>query len=599
MKARGLAAALGLAIALVPAAARGQANTIFHDRGNPSPIGGSACGTYASPMNPGSADTETLRFKIEFDGFTSQARLYYTTDGSTPSGALGIGAGTTQVVTGVYGCTFTDLSTGTPQTVDVVSATIPPQAGGTTVRYIFEAWNTTGTRIEIFANSGTCATCTACQTSDCADLFQYTLPVPTNTPTPTRTRTPTFTITPTFTATLTRTPTITPTPSTTPSFTRTPTRTPTTSSASPTPTRTPTLGTPTATPTVTRTPGPPQAAPQAIGIDPFVTASSNANGVFEPGEVVAVQPAWKNITAGSLALTGTATSFTGPPGAVYGTPDGAADYDTPGAGVSASCIDTGNCYALSLSNPATRPAPHWDATFTEQLSTGDTKAWTLHVGKSFTDVPTSQIFYKKIETIFHAGITTGCSTTQYCPSQNVPRSQMAIFLAKAIAGSAGAIPVSGVVGATPYNCVAGGSSAFTDVLPTDTFCRHVHYLAVQNVTAGCGSSMYCPNDLLSRLQMASFVAKAMVAPGGGPAVPLTYGPDPVTGLSYSCDTGSPNTHFTDVPATDQFCKHAHFLWARGVVTGCTATTYCPDSDVARDEMAKFLGNAFQLVLYAP
>ena len=597
MRIRSLAGVFALAFALSPAAARGQANEIFHDRGNPSDIGG-GCGTYASPIVPGSSDTETLRFRIEYDGFTSQARLYYTTDGSTPSGVLGIGSGTTQVVTGTYGCTFTDLSTGTPQTVDVVSAAIPPQPGGTTVRYIFEAWNTTGTRIEIFANSGTCATCTACQTSDCADLFQYTIPIPTNTPTPTRTRTPTPTVTPTFTVTPTRTATISPTPSATPTSTATSTRTPTPSRTA-TATRTPTLGPPTATPTVTRTPGPPQAAPQAIGIDPFVTASSNANGVFEPGEVVAVQPAWKNITGAPLPLTGTATSFTGPPGAVYGTPDAAADYDTPAAGASVSCNDTSNCYALSLSNPATRPASHWDATFTETLSTGDMKAWTLHVGKSFTDVPTSQIFYKKIETIFHAGITTGCSPTLYCPSQNVSRSQMAIFLAKAIAGSAAAIPVSGVVGSTPYNCVAGGSSAFTDVLPTDDFCRHVHYLAVQNVTLGCGASMYCPNDLVTRLQMASFVAKAMVAPGGGPAVPLTYGPDPVTGLSYSCDTGSPNTHFTDVPATDQFCKHVHFLWAKGVVTGCTGTTYCPDSDVARDEMAKFLGNAFQLVLYGP
>jgi hypothetical protein len=598
VKARGLAAAFALAIALVPAAARGQANEIFHERGNPSDIGG-GCGTYASPIVPGSADTETIRFRIEFDGFTQQARLYYTTDGTTPNGVLGIGTGTTQVVTGTYGCTFTDLSTGTPQTVDVVSATIPPQPGGTTVRYMFEAWNTVGTRIEIFANSGTCATCTACQTPDCADLFQYTIPIPTNTPTPTRTRTPIFTITPTFTATPTRTPTISPTPSITPTFTRTPTRTPTTSSGSPTPTRTPTPTLTAHTPTNTPTSGPPQAAPQAIAVDPFVTASSNGNGVFEPGEVVAVQPAWKNIAGGSLALTGAVQNFLGPGGAFYSFPDGLADYDTPGGGATASCADTGNCYGLSVSNPATRPAFHWDTTFTERLSTGDTKIWTLHIGRSFTDVPTSQIFYKKIETIFHAGITTGCSTTLYCLSQTVSRSQMAIFLAKAIAGSGAAIPASGVVGSTPYNCVAGGSSAFTDVLPTDTFCRHVHYIAVQNVTLGCGPGMYCPNDLVTRLQMASFVAKAMVAPGGGAAVPPTYGPDPVTGLSYSCDTGSPNTHFTDVPATDQFCKHAHFLWAKGVVSGCTATTYCPDSDVARDEMAKFLGNAFQLVLYAP
>ncbi len=597
MKARGLAAVFVLSLA--SAAALGQANQIFHDRGNPSPIGGSACGTYASPMNPTTLDPEIVRFKIEFQGFTTQARVYYTTDGTAPSGTFGVGSGTTQVLTAAYACTFTDLSSGTPQTVDVVNATIPAQPGGTTVRYIMSAWNTTGTVIQIFANSGTCATCTACQTPDCADGFQYTIPVPTNTPTPTRTRTPTFTITPTFTATLTRTATITPTPSITPSFTRTPTRTPTTSSTSPSPTRTPTPTLTAHTPTATRTPGPPQVAPQAIAVDPFVTASSNGNGVFEPGEVVAVQPAWKNITGGSLVLTGGVQNFLGPPGAFYSFPDGLADYDTPGGGATASCADTGNCYGLSVSNPATRPASHWDTTFTEGLSTGDTKIWTLHIGRSFTDVPTSQIFYKKIETIFHAGITTGCSPTLYCPSQNVSRSQMAIFLAKAIAGSAAAIPVSGVVGSTPYNCVAGGSSAFTDVLPTDSFCRHVHYIAVQNVTLGCGPSMYCPNDVVTRLQMASFVAKAMVAPGGGPAVPLTYGPDPVTGLSYSCDTGSPNTHFTDVPATDQFCKHAHFLWAKAVVNGCTASTYCPDSDVARDEMAKFLGNAFQLVLYGP
>ena len=426
------------------------------------------------------------------------------------------------------------------------------------------------------------------------------IPVPTNTPTPTRTRTPTFTITPTFTATLTRTPTITPTPSITPSFTRTPTRTPTTSSASPTPTRTPTPGPPTAhTPINAHTSGPPQAAPQAIAIDPFVTASSNANGVFEPGEIVTVQPAWKNITGGPLALDGSGSELprTGRRGLLISGRRG--DYGTPGGGATASCADTGNCYALSLSNPAARPVSHWDTTFTETLSTGDTKIWTLHVGRSFTDVPPSQLFYKKIETIFHAGITTGCSSTLYCPSQTVSRSQMAIFLAKAIAGSGAAIPSSGVVGSTPYNCVAGGISAFTDVLPTDTFCRHVHYIAVQNVTLGCGSGMYCPNDLVTRAAMASFVAKAMVAPGGGPACRRPTGRTRSPACSYSCDTGSPNTHFTDVPATDQFCKHVHFLWAKGVVTGCTGTTYCPDSDVARDEMAKFLGNAFSLVLYGP
>lgn len=87
--------------------------------------------------------------------------------------------------------------------------------------------------------------------------------------------------------------------------------------------------------------------------------------------------------------------------------------------------------------------------------------------------------------------------------------------------------------------------------------------------------------------------------GGGNAVPLTYGPDPVTGLSYSCDTSSPDVHFTDVPVSNPFCKHIHFLWAKGVIAGCSASQYCPTQPVQRDAMAKFLANGFGLELYGP
>ena len=99
--------------------------------------------------------------------------------------------------------------------------------------------------------------------------------------------------------------------------------------------------------------------------------------------------------------------------------------------------------------------------------------------------------------------------------------------------------------------------------------------------------------------MAAFVAKAIVAPAGGAGLPQTYGPDPVTGFSYSCNAGTPNIHFTDVPVTDQFCKHVHYLWAKGIITGCGPTTYCPDDPVTRDAMAKFLTAAFNLQLYGP
>jgi hypothetical protein len=99
--------------------------------------------------------------------------------------------------------------------------------------------------------------------------------------------------------------------------------------------------------------------------------------------------------------------------------------------------------------------------------------------------------------------------------------------------------------------------------------------------------------------MAILIAKAMVAAAGGGGVPAVYGPDPDTGFSYSCDAGSPNLHFTDVLVSDPFCAHAHYLWAKGVISGCSPDQYCPDLDVRRGEMAKFLSNAFRLVLYGP
>ena len=61
----------------------------------------------------------------------------------------------------------------------------------------------------------------------------------------------------------------------------------------------------------------------------------------------------------------------------------------------------------------TRPASHWDATFTEDLSSNSiAKVWTLHVGESFLDVPTSHQFYGFIENLFHNGITGGCARRQ-------------------------------------------------------------------------------------------------------------------------------------------------------------------------------------------
>jgi hypothetical protein len=82
--------------------------------------------------------------------------------------------------------------------------------------------------------------------------------------------------------------------------------------------------------------------------------------------------------------------------------------------------------------------------------------------------------------------------------------------------------------------------------------------------------------------------------GSDAAVPQTYGPDPVTGRSYSCNPAAPSLHFTDITTDDLYCRHTHYLWATDVVCGYSDGTYGPGLFVTRSAMAKFLANAFKL-----
>ncbi|MGE5276847.1 MAG: carboxypeptidase regulatory-like domain-containing protein, partial [Acidobacteriota bacterium] len=84
--------------------------------------------------------------------------------------------------------------------------------------------------------------------------------------------------------------------------------------------------------------------------------SSDVDGVLEPGESVLVSPAWRKTGGGSTALTGSASALGGPAGATYTIGDAAADYGTVGGATSDCFSATGDCYRMTISNPASRPA---------------------------------------------------------------------------------------------------------------------------------------------------------------------------------------------------------------------------------------------------
>ena len=164
------------------------------------------------------------------------------------------------------------------------------------------------------------------------------------------------------------------------------------------------------------------------------------------------------------------------------------------------CTD---CYAVSVSNPTPRPAAHWDASAIETIvpdTHGQQKEWSLHVGDSFTDVPTTNAFYRFIETLLHHGVTGGCSGDPVLPGQlDDARAD-----GRLRAGREGRHRTT-----RPPACT---TPMFADVPASSPFCRWIEELARRTVVTGCGGGNYCPSSPVSREQMAVFVA-AHAGPG--------------------------------------------------------------------------------------
>ncbi|HTR02473.1 MAG TPA: S-layer homology domain-containing protein [Thermoanaerobaculia bacterium] len=305
----------------------------------------------------------------------------------------------------------------------------------------------------------------------------------------------------------------------------------------------------------------------ALAVDARTGGTSNQNGVLEPGETAVVEPSWENPPSGSATLAGTASAYGGPAGAAYTMADASAAYGAPAYGAPASCFDaTANCYALTLSNPAARPAPHWDAVFTETVGGTAARTWTLHVGASFSDVPVTDPYYAKIETLFHNGVTAGCNGGEYCPGDPVTRAQMAVFLLKGKLW-AGYVPPPGT------------GTRFSDVPPGAFALDWIEDLADSGITAGCDVNRYCPDHPVTRAQMAVFLLKAEHG--------SAYAPPAAMGV------------FADVPASDNFAPWIEELAAEGITAGCGGGNYCPDSPNTRAQMAAFLDATFGLSLYGP
>ena len=171
--------------------------------------------------------------------------------------------------------------------------------------------------------------------------------------------------------------------------------------------------------------------------------------------------------------------------------------------------------------------------------------------RNFDDLPYSDIawspFLQDIIWLTDAGITLGCGGGNFCPGAAVTREQMASFLARAV------------------NLPPATMDYFTD----DTGSLHegdINRLAQAGITFGCTPTTFCRDRVVTREQMASFLARAFALPGGSPDF-------------FSDDTGS--QHEADINS----------VASAGITSGCGGGRYCPASSVTREQMAAFLHRA--------
>ena len=182
---------------------------------------------------------------------------------------------------------------------------------------------------------------------------------------------------------------------------------------------------------------------------------------------------------------------------------------------------------------------------------------------TFVDVPDTYWAWNYIERLYNAGITSGCSISPllYCPTAPVTRAQMAIFILRGIHGSL-------------YTPPAATGTVFTDV-PVGSFgAAWIEQFASEGITGGCGAGKYCPNDYVTRAQMAIFLLKGKYG--------SSYVPPVATG------------DFIDVPVGSFAADWIEQLAFEGITSGCGGGMYCPNSNVLRDQMAVFLVKTFNL-----
>ena len=122
-------------------------------------------------------------------------------------------------------------------------------------------------------------------------------------------------------------------------------------------------------------------------------------------------------------------------------------------------------------------------------------------GTVFDDVPVNEWYAPWVEQLAADGLTGGCSANPplYCPDNNVTRAEMAVLLLRAKHGST-------------YTPPPATGTVFTDVPVSYWAAAWIEQLAAEGITGGCAPGVYCPDNPVTRAEVAVFLTKTFNLP---------------------------------------------------------------------------------------
>jgi len=193
-----------------------------------------------------------------------------------------------------------------------------------------------------------------------------------------------------------------------------------------------------------------------------------------------------------------------------------------------------------------------------------------YVAATFPDVPQDSWALPQILACVDAGIVAGYPDGTYHPGDPVTRDQMAVYIARGLAGGDAWVPTAPAV------------ASFPDVLAGSWAYKYVEYAKAQGVVAGYPDGSYQPALEVTRDQMAVYIARAVARPMGEAGL-ANYAP-PIVAT------------FADVPPDFWAYPYVEYVaqGSRKVAQGYPDGMYHPEYPVTRDQMAVYIDRAFEL-----